>query len=186
MTPSRLPDGPEPLAPLAGERGTTPITAEVFRDVIGRFATGVTVITTIEDKEMYGTTASAVSSLSLEPPMLLVCMNRESLTGRAITRVGAFAVNILAESQDWLARQFARKDGGKFTDVVLLTGRGGQPLIDGSLAHLECRVVDQMSAGTHVVLLAEVDEASAQAGSPLAYFRGQFGRLSLGLEEQAQ
>ena len=86
---------------------------QVFRDVIGRFASGVTVITTTVDGAPFGTTASAVSSLSLEPPMVLVCLNKTSDTQAAILKAGAFCVNILAEGQQDLAYQFARK-GDKF------------------------------------------------------------------------
>lgn len=161
------------------------VTAETFRDVIGRFATGVTVITAIDGSEWYGTTASAVSSLSLEPPMLLVCMNQQSATGEAVSRVGAFAVNILDESQDDLARRFARKDPDKFRGVPVIAGRNGQPLLDGALAHVECRVTERVTGGTHVVFLAEVDQAAGRAGAPLAYFRGQFGRLNLAQDEEA-
>lgn len=161
------------------------VTPETFRDVIGRFATGVTVITAIDGSQWYGTTASAVSSLSLEPPMLLVCMNQQSTTGEAISRVGAFAVNILDESQDQLARRFARKDPDKFEGVPVTAGRSGQPLLDGALAHVECRVTEQVTGGTHVVFLAEVDRAAGRAGAPLAYFRGEFGRLNLAQDEEA-
>lgn len=164
---------------------TSAVTSETYRDVIGRFATGVTVITAIDEEQWYGTTASAVSSLSLEPPMLLVCMNRQSATGEAIARVGAFAVNILDERQDDLARRFARKDPDKFHGVRVAPGRHGEPLLDGALAHVECRVTEQVTGGTHVVFLGEVDRATGRAGAPLAYFRGEFGRLSLAQDENA-
>lgn len=164
---------------------TAGVSAEQYRDVIGRFATGVTVITAAESGRWYGTTASAVSSLSLEPPMLLVCMNRESTTGAAIARVGRFAVNILSEDQDQLALRFARKDPNKFAETAASEGLHGVPLLDGALAHVECTVTEQVLGGTHVVFLAEVDRASGRAGTPLAYFRGQFGRLALAQDEQA-
>ncbi|MBV9817910.1 MAG: flavin reductase [Solirubrobacterales bacterium] len=161
------------------------ITPQQFRDVIGRFATGVTVITTSDERQRYGTTASAVSSLSLEPPMLLICMNRESSTGQAIARVGRFVVNILAEDQDHLAVRFARKDPDKFDGITLTPGQHGEPLLEGALAHLECRVTEQVLGGTHTVYIGEVDRASGQAGTPLAYFRGQFGRLQIQQDEHA-
>ncbi len=164
---------------------TPSVTSEQFRDAIGRFATGVTVITTIDEGRWFGTTASAVSSLSLDPPMLLVCMNRESATGVAISRSGSFAVNILAEDQDQLARRFASKDQDKFQEVSVTRGQGGQPLLDGALAHVECRVTEEVVGGTHTVFLGEVDRAFGRAGTPLAYFRGQYGRLHLAQDEQA-
>lgn len=165
---------------------TSVVTSEEFRDVIGRFATGVTVVTTSDgDGQRYGTTASAVSSLSLEPPMLLICLNRESSTGRAISQTGRFVVNILAEDQDHLALRFARKNPDKFQGVSISKGHHGEPLLDGALAHLECRVTEEVLGGTHTVFLGEVDRASGRTGTPLAYFRGQFGRLHLSQDEQA-
>lgn len=161
------------------------VTAEEYRDVIGRFATGVTVITTSGEGGQFGTTASAVSSLSLEPPMLLICMNRESSTGKAIAQAGRFVVNILAEDQDHLAVRFARRDPDKFQGVPVTPGKHGEPLLDGALAHVECRVTEQVLGGTHTVYLGEVDRASGRTGTPLAYFRGQFGRLHLSQDEQA-
>jgi 4-nitrophenol 2-monooxygenase / 4-nitrocatechol 4-monooxygenase, reductase component len=152
---------------------------EEFRDVIGHFASGVTVITALHDGAPFGTTASAVSSLSLEPPMLLVCMNKQSSTGQALAAERRFAVNILAEDQPDAAMLFARKGAEKFRDVETTPGEWGEPLLADALATLECRVVEETTGGTHWVFLAEVDRASARAGTPLAYFRGQFGRLEL-------
>ena len=154
------------------------LSPEEFREVIGSFASGVTVVTTILDGVPQGTTASAVSSLSLDPPMLLICMHEQSATGQAIKKSGAFAVNVLDEDHDHHAQRFASKGSGKFDGVDTHTGDHAQPLLADALAHLVCRVTEQVSAGTHVVFIAEVHEATARPGAPLAYFRGQFGRLS--------
>jgi flavin reductase (DIM6/NTAB) family NADH-FMN oxidoreductase RutF/DNA-binding GntR family transcriptional regulator len=150
---------------------------EEYRDVIGYFASGVTVITTCHDDRDYGTTASAVTSLSLEPPMLLACLNRTSETGHAVEAVGRFAVNILSDSQGALAARFAGKGPDKFAGVDRARGAGGLPLLTESLARLECDVVERASGGTHVIFVAEVTAASASRGTPLAYFRGGFGRF---------
>ncbi len=152
---------------------------ELFRDVIGRFATGVTVVTAADEDRPYGTTASAVSSLSLEPPSLLVCMNRGSETAAAIDREGTFVVNVLHEGQGELAARFARKGGDKFEGLAPIDGVHGDPLLEDALAHLQCRVVERTVAGTHTIFIAEVTEAAGTAGMPLAYFRGAFGRLHL-------
>src|SRR5688572_19887183 len=94
------------------------VEAELFREVIGRFASGVTVVTVRSDGVDHGSTASAISSLCLDPPMLIVCLNRTSRTGRAIRRAGAFAVNILEEGQGHYAERFATAGSGeKFRDV---------------------------------------------------------------------
>jgi flavin reductase (DIM6/NTAB) family NADH-FMN oxidoreductase RutF len=152
---------------------------EVFRDVIGHFASGVTIITTRHADADYGVTVNAVSSLSLEPPMLLVCLNRASRTQQAIEKSRSFAVNILNESQGELAVRFATSRPDKFSGVDLRYGELGNPLVDGALAHLECRVIDEASGGTHAVFLAGVQRAERFEGAPLAYFRGRFGRLEL-------
>lgn len=156
------------------------LTPDEFREVMGHFASGVTVITTRVGDEPLGTTASAVSSLSLAPPMLLVCLNRDSVTGQGIQRSGAFGVNILRVGQEELARHFARKGENKFAAVPFALGGYGQPLLEDALAHLECRVTEEVAVATHSVFLAEVQTAGARAGTPLAYFRGRFGRLDSG------
>ena len=113
---------------------------EVFRDVIGRFASGVTVITTTAGGADFGTTASAVSSLSMDPPMMLMCLNRTSDTQVAVLESGVFGVNILAEDQGQVAYQFAKKGQNKFEGVGIRRGQTGVPLVQDALAHLECEV----------------------------------------------
>jgi flavin reductase (DIM6/NTAB) family NADH-FMN oxidoreductase RutF len=156
---------------------STTLASEEFRDVIGRFASGVTVVTTTDDGRALGTTASAVSSLSLEPPMLLACLNRTSETGQAIGRAGVYGVSVLAEDCHDLAARFARKGDDKFDGVEVEAGHLGVPLLTRALATVECRVVERATGGTHVVFLAEVEHATGRAGRPLLYFRGAFGRL---------
>lgn len=160
------------------------LTPEEFRNVIGHFASGVTVITTTVDGRPAGTTASAITSLTLEPPMLLICMNQSSATGQAIARAGAFAINILGEDHGELAVRFARRGGDKFDGVAISEGRHVGPLLDGALAHLECRVSEQVVAGTHVVFIADVLHGTARPGEPLAYYRGRFGRLELVADDE--
>jgi flavin reductase (DIM6/NTAB) family NADH-FMN oxidoreductase RutF len=159
------------------------LTADEFRDVMGHFASGVTVITVAGEGRAYGTTASAVTSLSLDPPMLLICMNKQSETGRAVAASRRFAVNILGANQADLAQRFAQKGGDKFAGVPVSDGSWGEPLFDEALATLECVVTEETSGGTHYVFLAEVVSGSARGGAPLAYFRGEFGRLELTREQ---
>jgi 4-nitrophenol 2-monooxygenase / 4-nitrocatechol 4-monooxygenase, reductase component len=149
----------------------------VFRQVIGHFASGVTIITTRERSTNYGLTASAVTSLTLEPPMLLVCINKNTGTQAAISRTGVFAVNILDEGQADLAYKFAKPQTDKFQGVEFSYGIFGEPLLTGALAQIECRVAADVEAGTHRVFLAEVEHARTYVGSPLTYFRGKFGRF---------
>ena len=155
------------------------LTSDEFREVISHFASGVTVITALHDGRPYGTTASAVASLSLEPPMLLVCMNKQSETGRAVAQSKRFGVNILGANQVDLAERFAQKGGDKFAGVPVTAGQWDEPLFDEALATLECRVAEETTGGTHYVFLAEVESGAARGGAPLAYFKGEFGRLEL-------
>jgi flavin reductase (DIM6/NTAB) family NADH-FMN oxidoreductase RutF/DNA-binding GntR family transcriptional regulator len=167
------------------ERGLRKLSSNEFRDIIGSFASGVTIITARHQGKPKGTTASAVSSLSLEPPMVLICLNKTSSTGVAVSEAGRFAVNILGEGQAQEAMRFASKAEDKFAGVTWDEGNNGEPLLADALSTLECRVVEEVTGGTHTVFLAEVEHASARAGAPLAYFRGQFGRLELKQDEEA-
>jgi 4-nitrophenol 2-monooxygenase / 4-nitrocatechol 4-monooxygenase, reductase component len=111
--------------------------------------------------------------------MMLVCLHTSSPTQQAISRSGAFAVNVLAEGQNDLARQFARPGEDKFAGVAIRRGAGGLPLLSDALAVLECRVGTDLTGGTHRVFFAHVARATARHGAPLAYFRGSFGRIEL-------
>jgi flavin reductase (DIM6/NTAB) family NADH-FMN oxidoreductase RutF/DNA-binding FadR family transcriptional regulator len=148
-----------------------------FRDVMGRFASGVTVITTQLDGQDLGAAASAVSSLSDEPPSLLICLNVTSTTAQAIVQTGRFAVNVLAEDSAPIAQRFASKAPDKFSTIAFERGSTGVPLISGCIAHFECVVDETVRGGTHLVFLARVVRVSSTPGNPLAYFRGSFGRM---------
>jgi 4-nitrophenol 2-monooxygenase / 4-nitrocatechol 4-monooxygenase, reductase component len=152
---------------------------ETFRHVIGHFASGVTVLTTRNDDEDFGATASAVSSLSLDPPMLLVCLNTRGSTQEAIHASRVFGVNILDEDQGIVAERFASTRGAKFDGLNVDRGAGDLPLLADSLAYCECSVAEDVVAGTHRVFLANVTRAVAREGSPLTYFRGRFGRFEV-------
>lgn len=117
--------------------------------------------------------------------MMLVCLNRGSATGRAVTDTGRLAINVLSEDQAGLALRFATKARDKFEGVSWEAGCSGLPLLSGALARLECQVVEQVTGGTHTIFLAEVRHASASGDAPLAYFRGRFGRLELAVEDVA-
>ncbi len=159
---------------IVGVMGNDP-----YREAVGHFTTGVAVITTTHQGVRYGVTASAVSSLSMDPPMLLVCLNQRLATRDAVVAARHFAVNILAEDQAEMAMQFATRAPDKFAGVRLAEGAHGVPLLRDALAHLQCRVVDPVDAATHTVILAEVDDVGIGSGSPLAYFRGSFGRFEM-------
>lgn len=153
------------------------VDALVFRNVVGHFASGVTVITTAVDGELFGTTASAVSSLSMEPPMMLACLNRTSSTHDRVVEAGVFGISILADDQVDLAFKFGRKGGNKFEGVEYTLSSEGVPLIEGALATIVCRVAETAVGGTHTVFLGLVTHADASERQPLAYYRGTMGRL---------
>jgi 3-hydroxy-9,10-secoandrosta-1,3,5(10)-triene-9,17-dione monooxygenase reductase component len=156
----------------------TDIGAAEFRRAMGHFATGVTVVTSIdEDGEPVGTTASAVSSLSLDPPLMLACFDLESLTLRAIRGHGAFVVNVLAAPQQHLSANFARRGlAAAWSGVKHHRGPTGSPRIDGVLAALECTVENSLPGGDHEIVIGRVHdvEVSYDDDAPLLHWRGSY------------
>ena len=158
-------------------------TAEAFRQALGRFATGVTVVTTICDGQPYGLTVSAFSSVSLDPLLVLVSLQRSSQTLAGIARSRCFAVNVLAAQQQPLALRFARKDrqGKTFGDIPHHRGVLDIALFDEALARLECRVAGSYPGGDHMLLLGQVTaiecSPEAQASQPLIFYRLAFHTL---------
>ncbi len=149
-----------------------------FRHIMGRFATGVTVVTARHNDRDYGMTLSALTSLRLEPPMLVICVNQAAPTHDAIRDGGAFVANILAEHQERLARQFARPADNKFASVATIPSALGPQIIAGTLAHISCRVTDQMAGGTHTIFLGEaIDAQATDTRNPLLYYSAGFGRF---------
>lgn len=154
------------------------ISATGFRHAMGHFATGVTVITSIgPGGEPVGTTASAVSSLSLDPPLLLACFGRASNTLRAIRAHGGFVVNVLAASQRHLSANFARcGSAAAWDEVGHRAGCTGCPRLDGVLAALDCSVEHCLPGGDHQIVVGRVCEAetSERDAAPLLYWRGSY------------
>ncbi|HET7232605.1 MAG TPA: flavin reductase family protein [Longimicrobium sp.] len=151
-----------------------------FRRVISHFPSGVSVVTTRRaDGGPCGLTASAVCSLSLSPTMLLVCVDKRADTHDCIARAGFFAVNVLAEGRgETLARRFALGEPEeKFTGVAFREERTGAPVLDESLAWMDCRVAGHAQGGDHTVFMGEVMAADAVEGTPLVYYRGGYGRF---------
>jgi flavin reductase (DIM6/NTAB) family NADH-FMN oxidoreductase RutF len=152
-----------------------------FRDVMGRFATGVTLVTAARDGVFTGLTANAVCSLSLEPMLALVCVDLTAETHPFITQTGAFAINILRDEQQSISRQFATKDPGKDQAIRNLPHRvsaSGCPILSEALAFVECRVVDEVHAGDHTIFIGEVVEAGLHGeGQPLLFYAGKYRDL---------
>jgi flavin reductase (DIM6/NTAB) family NADH-FMN oxidoreductase RutF len=157
------------------------VTAAHFREAMGHFATGVTVVTSVDaNGEPVGTTASAVSSLSLDPPLMLVCFDRASLTLAAIRHHGAFVVNMLAAPQRELSANFARRGFAAAWDGVdHRPGFTGSPRLHDVLAIVECTVEYRLPGGDHEIIVGRVrDVEVAQEGTaPLVYWRGDYAGL---------
>jgi len=149
-----------------------------LRRVMGHFATGVTVITTRDaDDRPLGLTANAVCSVSLEPPLLLVCVDKNAESHAAFQRSGVFAVNILGHEHQDLSQRFAVSGGEKFAEVAHRSGPTGAPILDGVLGTIECRVVAEHDAGDHTIYIGQVEQLDATDGDPLLFFRGKYRRL---------
>jgi flavin reductase (DIM6/NTAB) family NADH-FMN oxidoreductase RutF len=157
------------------------ITATDFREAMGHFATGVTVVTSVgADGRPVGTTANAVSSLSLDPPLVLVCFDRASLTLAAIRNHGAFVVNMLAARQRQLSANFARAGlAAAWDGVGHRPGITGSPRLHGVLAAVECTVEYRLPGGDHEIIVGRVrDVETAEEGTaPLVYWRGGYTAL---------
>jgi len=153
-------------------------TAELRR-VMGHFATGVAIITTRDvDGKPYGLTANALCSVSLDPPLLLICVDKRAESHPALARSGLFAVNILGHGHEDLSRRFAVSGGDKFVEISHREGRTGVPVLDGVLGVVECRVVAVHDAGDHTIYLGRIEHLEASEGDPLLFFRGKYRRLS--------
>lgn len=163
---------------------TPAVDQSTFRHVVGHLASGVTVITTRLPDGDHGMTASSVTSLSMDPPMMLACLHRAAPTAAAVAEAGAYAVNILGQGSGHLAQQFAAPSADKFRGAAVREGVLGLPLLADALAHLECRVAETVTGGTHIVFLGRVVHADARGGEPLTYFRGGFGRFEFARDDE--
>lgn len=148
-----------------------------FRSVMGRFATGVTVVTATGPDGPVGMTANAVCSLSLEPLLLLVCFDRHARTLPLVRESRRFGVNVLGEGQEPLARRFASKHEGKF-DEVLHEIEDGVPVLEGAIAWVACDLADLLPGGDHVIGIGAVTAASEREGAPLVWYSGAYGGLA--------
>lgn len=160
------------------------VDAAHFRHVVGHLASGVTIVTAEAEGKRHGMTASSVTSLSMDPPMMLACINNAVPTAEAVSMSGRYVVNVLGEAQGELARQFATASRDKFRGVALHAGRLGLPLLSDALAHIECEVVETVVGGTHAIFLGRVVSATAGGGQPLTYFRGGFGRFAFARDDE--
>lgn len=156
-----------------------PVTPDQFRAVLGRFASGVTILTARNAKgEDHGMTASAFCSVSLVPPLVLACVDSATDMFRILRIDEYFGVSILSEDQEALSRRFAELPAGRFDGVGYSRGDSGVLLLEDAIAHLECRCVARHTAGDHDIVVGAVEAAHvADAGRPLLYYRGGYAQL---------
>lgn len=159
-----------------------PVDTWLYRRTCAQFTTGITVVTVLDNLgRPHGMTVNSFSSVSLDPPLVLVSIDlRNAILGHFISS-SWFAINILAEHQEPLSHHFSRPSEDRFVDVDWRAGVSGMPILEGTLAHLECSVVRTFEAGDHTLLIGEVRQAGYREGKPLVYFNS--GYQSLGERE---
>ena len=156
-----------------------PIDSATFRSVLGRFVAGVTIVTARDADEVdHGMTASAFSSVSLDPPLVLACIAHDATLHPVILEQNEVAFSILTATQEPIARRFAEKLDNRFDGIGFTRGITGAPIIDGALATIEARIVHRYSGGDHTIFVAEVIAATPGVGDPLVYYRGGYGQLA--------
>jgi flavin reductase (DIM6/NTAB) family NADH-FMN oxidoreductase RutF len=151
-----------------------------FRRILGHWATGVAIVASVsETGEPRGLTANAIASVSLDPPLVLVCIEHDADTHRSIVDSRVFSVNVLPQAAERLARRFAGNEtDDKFVGVAFRAEITGAPVLDEALAWVDCRVRDVHAAGDHTIFVGEVLAGDAREEEPLAYYRGGYGRLA--------
>ena len=156
-----------------------PIEAEQFKRTLAQWASGVTIVTAREGDRAHGMTVSSFCSVSLDPPLVLICAEKISDTHGVIREGGVFTVNVLAEGQEELSNKFARsKDEHlRFEGLDCKIGVSGCPHIPGAVATLDCRVVRGIDSGDHIIYIGEVEEVDTSDRRPLLYYRSTYHRL---------
>lgn len=149
-----------------------------FKQALSYFASGVTVVTTEHDGKKHGMTVSAFCSVSLRPPLVLICIEKSVRAHDVIPRAEKFAVNILGGDQEEISNRFASRLDDRFAGVSTHPGILGDPLIDGAIASLECRLHDTLPGGDHTIFIGEVVKAELHQPNPLLYFRSGYHRLT--------
>ena len=154
-----------------------PVNEHDFKHALKLWASGVTIVTSKTEKYgLKGMTATSFSSVSVEPPQILVCINKDADTGGGVLDGKTFAVNILKSDQQQVSNQFAGETSQeqRFENVSWHEGETGSPIIDDALASIECTVVQQILAGTHWVIIGEVQKVTCRSGEPLLYYNSSY------------
>jgi flavin reductase (DIM6/NTAB) family NADH-FMN oxidoreductase RutF len=166
------------------------VNPEGFRTVLSHLAAGVVIVTTRDaDGEPHGMTATAVCSVSLEPPLVMACLNQDAATHTAVAQSGFFALNLLSASEQALARHFATQNRKKFAELSVESGETGAPVLEGALAYCDCSVVRSVPAGDHTIFIGRVIAAEVgvelqrdHSAGPLLYYRGRYGAIDTGAD----
>ncbi len=159
--------------PLAG------VSADEFRRACGRFATGVTIASVVDGKGLpHGLTVSSFAAVSLDPPLVLICLGHEVTSVEAFRAAKCFGINVLAEDQRGLSERFARKGHDRFDGLEWTPGETGVPLLPGALAQIECEVTQRITAGDHDIFVAEMVSAKVHKGEPLIHFSSRYRKLA--------
>jgi flavin reductase (DIM6/NTAB) family NADH-FMN oxidoreductase RutF len=154
------------------------IDRDTFRAVLGRFASGVTILTARDSTgDDHGMTVSAFCSVSLLPPLVLACVDHAADTHGVLLKAQHVGVSILSSAQEPLSRRFAQEESDRFAGIGFTRGEHGVALIDDSLAHMECEVRERYEMGDHTVFICEVERATPLDGRPLLYYRGGYAQL---------
>jgi 3-hydroxy-9,10-secoandrosta-1,3,5(10)-triene-9,17-dione monooxygenase reductase component len=167
----------EQTVPLPADNTVADESARRFRDVLGRFCTGVTVVTSMSDGQPVGMTCQSFTSVSLDPPLVLFCPAKTSRAWPLIQRAGFFCVNLLSHDQLELSNGFASKGSDKFAGVTWRPSDTGAPLLEGVLGWVDCTVYAVHEAGDHYVVVGRViDLGVEEAPHPLLFYKGQYAR----------
>ncbi len=157
------------------------LSPELFRKACGYWATGVSIVTTVDtDGKPYGLTMNAVTSLSLTPPLFIICVDNKSDTLEPMRRSGVFGINVLGLGQQDLSNSFAKKNPNKFDGVEFDRGHTGAPVLHGHVLAIECRVSASYPGGDHQIFVGEVHHISLpdpENAQPILYFRGRYAAL---------
>jgi 3-hydroxy-9,10-secoandrosta-1,3,5(10)-triene-9,17-dione monooxygenase reductase component len=169
----------EPSGPPPGDDEDDSVDSARFRTVLGHFATGVTVVTGNGQDGPVGLAANSFTSVSLDPPLVLVCMAHTSSTWPAIRASGNFAINILGENQEETSRRFGARVGDRFEGVGWKAGKTGSPILHDAIAYVDCVIDAEHDAGDHVIVVGRVVDMGLPAeGGPLLFWRGGYAQLS--------
>jgi flavin reductase (DIM6/NTAB) family NADH-FMN oxidoreductase RutF len=155
------------------------IDADTFRSVLGRFASGVTIVTVRDARGGdLGMTVSAFSSASLEPPLVLMCVDHAATMHPVLLGHPEIGVSMLSEAQEASSRRFAdESETQRFDGLAYIRGESGVVLLEGALAHMEAQIIQHHDAGDHTVFIAAVKHAQPLAGRPLLYYRGGYAQM---------